>query len=80
MMDIYIKKEKIQFHMELLKRVVKFFPRENRIDILKTLANLSDDEFDIFPKFRVQMRLENIEKYLKVVKKTIDSEFLSKGN
>ena len=36
------------------------------------LLNLSDDEFNIFPKIRVQMRLENIEKYLKVVKMTID--------
>ena len=61
-----------------LKQAIVFYV--NKIDILKTLANLSDDEFDIFPKFRVQLRLENIEKYLKVVKKTIDSEFLSKGN
>lgn len=55
-----------------LKQAITFYV--NKIDILKTLANLSDDEFNIFPKFRVQMRLENIEKYLKVVKKTIDSE------
>ena len=61
-----------------LKQAITFYV--NKIDILKTLANLSDDEFDIFPKFRVQLRLENIEKYLKVVKKTIDSEFLRKGN
>lgn len=53
-----------------LKQAIVFYV--NKIDILKTLANLSDDEFNIFPKIRVQMRLENIEKYLKVVKKTID--------
>ena len=61
-----------------LKQAIDFYV--NKIETLKTLANLSDDEFNIFPKIRVQLRLENIEKYLKVVKKTIDSEFLSKGN
>ena len=61
-----------------LKQAITFYV--NKIETLKTLANLSDDEFNIFPKIRVQLRLENIEKYLKVVKKTIDSEFLSKGN
>ena len=53
-----------------LKQAIVFYV--NKIETLKTLANLSDDEFNIFPKIRVQMRLENIEKYLKVVKKTID--------
>ena len=47
---------------KILKQAITFYV--NKIDILKTLANLSDDEFDIFPKFRVQLRLENIEKYL----------------
>ena len=61
-----------------LKQAIDFYV--NKIETLKTLANLSDDEFNIFPKIRVQLRLENIEKYLKVVKKTIDSEFLSKAN
>ena len=61
-----------------LKQAIDFYV--NKIETLKTLANLSDDEFNIFPKIRVQLRLENIEKYLKVVKKTIDSKFLSKGN
>ena len=62
-----------------LKQAIVFYV--NKIETLKTLANLSDDEFNIFPKIRVQMRLENIEKYLKVVKMTIEENLIyCKGN
>jgi hypothetical protein len=62
-----------------LKQAIDFYV--NKIETLKTLANLSDDEFNIFPKIRVQMRLENIEKYLKVVKMTIEENLkYCKGN
>ena len=47
----------------------------NKIQILKKLAELSDEELELFPKFLMNVRINNIENYLKIVKSSIANYF-----
>lgn len=56
-----------------LKMAIKFYV--NKIQILKKLAELSDEELELFPKFLMNVRINNIENYLKIVKSSITNYF-----
>ena len=56
-----------------LKMAIKFYV--NKIQILKKLAELSDEELELFPKFLMNVRINNIENYLKIVKSSIANYF-----
>ena len=56
-----------------LKMAISFYV--NKIQILKKLAELSDEELELFPKFLMNVRINNIENYLKIVKFSITNYF-----
>ena len=56
-----------------LKMAISFYV--NKIQILKKLAELSDEELELFPKFLMNVRINNIENYLKIVKSSIANYF-----